>query len=272
MKQRVILLGLLFGILAQTTGVIADPILKPRKYHGPIPRSTFALRVGFLGGADSEEMIDFLDRRIIKPNEAFSEDFGNGLMFDGTYMYKLHPQFAVRANVSASFLRSSGDGFYVPPRRPSDPDTLATVNYTRDFDVDLFILEASAVYFMSDAAVSEFQPYIGGGFSFGVPHAKYKETLVVRDLGGESEPNYAVGQVYDEFDANEWSTEAGVHGVLGALYYFNSTFAISLEGRGQIMQSKFPLTVTNEVGARESVKFDINYSGFTLSVGAVYSF
>ncbi len=216
-------------------------------------------------------MIDFLDDQIKPPNKAFSNDFSNGLIIDGTYTYKLHPQLAVRTNVSAAFLRSDGNGLFVPRRPTSLPDTILTptVSYTRDFDVDIFTLEASALYYLSDASVTEFQPYFGGGFSLGVPHAKFKVKQVVASATDEF---YTQGDVFAESDDDKWSAEAGVHGIIGALYYFNNTFAISLEGRGQILQSKFPIETVNEDGLPESVKFDINYSGFVLSLGAVYAF
>jgi hypothetical protein len=216
-------------------------------------------------------MIDFLDGQITPPNEAFSRDFSNAFTIDGTYTYKLHPQLAVRANLSTSFLRSDGDGLFVPRRPAGLPDSILTpsVSYTRDFDVDLITLEASALYYVSDAAVSEFQPYIGGGFTLGVPHATYKVTQIV---ASESDEYFTQGDVFAEFEEDKWSAEAGVHGILGALYYFNSTFAITLEGRAHILQSKFPVETINEDGVPEKVKFDVDYSGFVLSAGAVYSF
>ncbi len=79
------------------------------------------------------------------------------------------------------------------------------------------------------------------------------------------------GQVYSESENDKWSGEAGVHVVLGALYYFTNRVAFSLEGRGQILQSKFPIPVATNDGV-EDVKFDVHYSGFMLNVGAAYSF
>jgi len=135
------------------------------------------------------------------------------------------------------------------------------VNYDRSFDVDLFVLELSALYFFSDASVQEFQPYMGGGFSIGMPHAKFKEERVSQ-VSGQSFP----------YEADQWSGEAGVHGILGAYYYVTNRFAFSAESRIDILQSKFPLSATNEVGQPEAVKLDVTYSGFVITFGISRSF
>jgi len=69
------LLALTLGAL--TLGVTlasAEPIIKPRKYHGPIPQSMLWLRVGFMGGASNEEMNTYLDGLIQEPFEKTTED------------------------------------------------------------------------------------------------------------------------------------------------------------------------------------------------------
>ncbi len=247
------------------TGVLADPILKPRKYSGPIPPGSITLRVGFLAGPENEEMIDFLDRQITPPQTALSEDFGNGISFDLLYTHKFHPQFALRSGVTATFLRSNGDGTIV--RRDGVPDSLggAVLDYERSFDVDIFVLDASAMYYFSDAAIDEFQSYIGGGFSFGFPHAKFTEDRVdnTRIDGAD------YGQVIER---DEWSTEAGVHSFVGASYYFASTWAFNAEWRYQLMQTKFPLSARNEDGDPEDVRFDVLFTGFTISAGITRAF
>lgn len=251
------------AFLLVATAAAAEPILKPRKYHGPIPPGSVSLRIGFLGGVDNSEMIEFLDRDKQPPFQANSTDFGNGLSVEIMYLYKPHPQFGVRANAGATFLRSEGDGFFVPDQSGL-PDSVAAIqlDYTRTFDVDLFILEASGVYFFTDAAVKDFQPYLGGGFSLGIPHEKFEEIRIDHDTG----------DVYEEIKRSEWSAEAGVHAVLGALYYVNNRFAVSAESRLQLMESKFTLQTENEVGELEDVNFVVSYSGFFLSLGVTWAF
>jgi len=251
-------------LLVQAGAAAAEPIIKPKKYHGPIPQNSFTLRFGFFGGAENAEMIEALDKEITPPEEAFSEDFGNGLSIDGTYTYKIHPQFALRANVGASFLRTTGSGTFVPDTSTL-PDTLdrLQLDYTRDFDVDVFVLEGSALYYFSDAAIQEFQPYFGGGFSVGVPHAKFDEVRVDHDTG----------LVYEEINRDRWSFEPGVHGILGASYYVTNVWAANVEGRVQILQSKFPIDVWDpEAGRFEEVDVIVKYNGFMINFGVSRSF
>jgi opacity protein-like surface antigen len=261
-RQGILLAYATAVALASAAVAAADPILKPRKYYGPVPPQSVTVRVGFLGGAGNVEMIEFLDGSLADPFEATSEDFGNGLTFDVGYMHKVHPQFGIRLNGSASLLRSTGEGLFVNDY-PGRPDSVLApqIDYQRTFDVDLFALELSAVYYFTDAAVKDFQPYIGGGFSLGVPHQKFEEVRTDHDTG---ETNTIA--------SDQWSGEAGVHAVLGAFYYINNRFAVSTEGRLQMMQSRFPLTVANEFGQPEEVNFVVDYSGFTLALGVTWAF
>jgi len=260
---NVLVITMLSAVLVPAHVAHSGPIIKPKKYHGPIPRNAFTIRTGFLGGASNEEMILFLDGPIKPPFEGESTDFSSStVMIDLTYTHKVHPQFAVRANTSVAFLRSSGDGFYVP-RTGTLPDTLLApvVDYVRHFDVDLFVFELSAMYFFEDASVQEFQPYVGGGFSIGFPHAKFLEDRVLRSTS-ESIP----------YESDKWSTLAGVHGLIGAYYYLTNRFALTGEARVHILQSKYPLTTKNEDDLPEEVKLDVDYSGFYLSVGVSRAF
>ncbi len=69
-----------------------------------------------------------------------------------------------------------------------------------------------------------------------------------------------------------WTFEAGVQAFIGALYYVGTRWAVSVEGRGQILQSKFPLEAKNEDGDVEEVKFVTDFSGFILAAGVSYAF
>lgn len=263
MKIQSLVAGL--ALLATVVSVAeAGPILKPRKYYGPIPQSSISVRVGFLGGATNDEMYQFLDGQRFQAEMAVTEDFGNGLAFEAAYMYKPHPQFGVRLNGSVSFLRSSGTGTFTGSAIIL-PDTILPsplVAYNRDFDVTLVAMEASGVYYFTDAAVKEFQPYIGGGFTFGVPFASFKEDRVDAENGA----------VYPGIDTTKRSFEAGVHAVLGAFYYITNRFAVTAEGRYQLLESKYPLLTPNEDGDLEEVTFIVDYSGFYLALGVTRGF
>jgi hypothetical protein len=282
MKHRVTLCAIFFILLSEATA-IAGPIIKPRKYHGPIPRSSLTLRVGFLGGATNEDMLNFFDTRVPQParRETESNDFGNSPVIELTYTYKAHPQFAVRGNLYASRLQSDWQGVFVAD--VPAPDSLIgnwfppTLNNVTDFEVDLFVFELDALYYFTDASVKEFQPYIGGGFSFGVPYQKLQTTQTIRDPDEDDGnpdyvPIYQSGQLYKQIEKDTWSFEAGVNAILGALYYLNNKWAVSAEGRVQLLQSKFPITVLNENNEPEDVDFDIDYTGFILTAGLSYAF
>lgn len=277
-------LGVTAAALLLTASVAsAGPILKPRKYHGPIPRNSLTLGIGFLGGANNEEMYDYFNTRVPEPakDETQSNDFGNAPVVELTYTYKAHPQFAVRANAHAAYLTSDWKGVIIPSVERPDTATpqwqAPSVDSDVEFDVLLFALEATGLYYFTDAAVNEFQPYIGGGFTFGLPYQNYKETDTVRDPDADPgkpdyEPIFTPGQLLRTVDSDQVTFEAGAHAVLGMLYYFQNKWAVSVKGRLQIMQSKFPLTVRNENDEPEEVKFDVDYSGFVVLAGITYAF
>ena len=258
-------------VLLHAPSVSAEPILKPHKYHGPIPQNTFSLRVGVFGGASNEEMIDFLDGRLQAPFTATTEDFGSSLTLEAGYTHKPHPHFGVRFNAALSLLSSEGSGVFVP-QVPNLPDTvlLPELKYHREFKVELITVEASGIYYFADAAVAEFQTYLGGGFSVGFPHETLTETRVDSDTG----------QPYtDEIpglpsEASEWDVSAGVHMVGGLLYYFSPRWGISAEGKVQLMQGRFDQIEVwdEEINQFENVNFVVDYTGFYLSVGVTYGF
>ncbi len=253
---------LVVAALIVSSAAAADPILRPRKYYGPIPPRTISLRIGFLGDASNEEMNGFLDRLHRPPEQSVSDDFGNGLTVEATFMYKPHPKFAYRVQASWARLESPGQGFFVD--RPAGlPDTVPApvYDFERTFRSDLFTIEGSGVFFFSDAAVREFQPYVGAGFSAGIPHETFEENRVDRDTG-------EIVTISD----SEWSVEAGAHAVLGAFFYITNQAAVHVEGRLQVMQSRFPLTTPSSLGPPETVHFVVDYSGFGLSAGLTHAF
>ena len=255
-------IALALGALTLGTASLAsaEAIMKPRKYYGPIPQSMVWLRGGFFGGASNEEMNTYLDGLIQPPFTETSEDFGSAFAIEAGYAHKPHPQFAVRLNASVSFLSSTGNGNEAIDTGDS---LLTVVNYNREFKSDLIVVEASGIYFFSDAAVKEFQTYIGGGFSVGVPYESFSETRV--DAG--------TGATYPTLESSEWGVSAGVHAVLGALYYLTNTFGITAEGRLQLMEGKYDqLQAPNEVDQLENVSFVVDYTGFYLTVGVLWGF
>lgn len=264
-RKAAFLVSLLLPILVlpPTPQTLAKPILKPKKYHGPIPRRAFSLSIGFVGGADNAEMFNFLDNLDPRnPKNAQlraaldTEDFSSGLQLDASYMVKAHPNFAFRFRSGVGFLSSTSRGLITA----TNPDSLGVkplLDFDRSFDVLLFSVEASALYFFQDASVEEFQTYIGGGFSLFLPLANYEESLV------DDTTKQRFGTPTDETD---FSANPGVHAVLGALYHFRPTLAFHMEGRVQIAQSKFTLDLPTTQGIKP-LTFDVDYTGFVLTAG-----
>lgn len=253
MKRRCLTCLICLSILLPPTISNADPILKPRKYHGPIPQRYYGINIGFLGGPSNTQMWDYLERQIDQPLRRFlnTDDFGASFAVDVIYGAKVHPQFGVRLKGGVAFLTSGSDGLVIP----SDVDTL--LNFDRSFDILLSSLEATAMFYFQDASVDEFQSYIGGGFSFYFPYARYKE-----DLKGN--PG---GEAYSSSETTKFSAEPGVHAVLGALYHIRNDIAVQLEARGFLAQSKFEIDALTDSAGIQSLNFDVDYSGFVLVAG-----
>jgi hypothetical protein len=246
------------AILVPPRHSFAEPILKPRKYHGPIPKKFFTLSIGVMGGADNEEMWGYLDRQVDQPLQRYTDtkDFGAGLALDMSYTAKVHPQFALRAKGGLNVLQSSSTGQTIPNVEPDSTGNRPLLSFEREFDVWLFSLEASGMYFFQDASVKEFQTYIGAGFSFFFPYQIYRETLVDIDTG---EP-------YADRKVTEFELAPGVHALLGFLYHIKPTLAFNAEGRIQMAQSKFTLNYDTENGPQD-LSFDVDYTGFILTLG-----
>lgn len=242
------------AVLAPPQGSNAEPILKPRKYYGPIPKRYFTLSIGLVGGAANEEMWDLLDRMVIEPlrKETDTNDFGASLALDGAYTVKVHPQFAVRARTGLVLLRSGSTGKWKVEDEPT------TYGFEREFNVWLLSLDGTALYYFQDASVKSFQTYFGAGLGAYFPYSIYREKMT--DLISQD--------VLPEVETTEWDFQAGVHAILGFLYHTNPTTAFGMEGRVQMAMSKFALDYTNTVGEALTGNFDVDYTGFVLSLTA----
>ena len=260
MKIRQVCGSITALLILSVNPAFSGPILKPHKYHGPIPRSALSLRIGFHSGASNEEMWKSVDASVKPSGQAFTGDFTNALTLECGYIYKLHPQLGFRANGVVSLFRSDSNGYLVPGI-PNLPDSVPqpVYDFTRTFNVELFLFEASGVYYFTDSGVSEFQPFVGAGFTAGIPRATYAEGWIEN------------GDVIKDTSDTEWSLEAGVHGLLGALYYVKNTLAFNVEGRYQIVQSKYPFVLSTNSGP-QNVRFDVDYTGFIMNFGVVWAF
>jgi len=246
-----------------------QPIIAASPYSGPMPQSSISIRIGALTGTTNEEMINYLDPEVQPPFHIDSRDFKTSLAIDATYIHKPHPRFGFRVNGSASFLKYTSNGDFIPQVAEVGIDTLG-LKYDREFKVDLFTLEGSGLYFFTDASVEKFQPYAGAGFSLGFPHQSFKETRT----GAVSGDPYTKEIEGHPSDVSEWDVSPGAHIVVGALYYFASRWGASAEMRGQFMESRFDQlqAFDPETGEYENASFVVQYSGFYFTLGATYGF
>jgi hypothetical protein len=248
-------------LLLYALAASAEPILAPHKYSGPIPQNALSLRIGVLGGATNQEMIDYLDGRVHDPFQVTSQDFKTSLAVDVNYIHKPHPQFGFRLNGSATALKYTSSGDFVPQVQADS--LLPQLKYNREFKVDLFTVEASGIYFFSDASLKEFQPYLGAGFSLGFPYQHFTESRTDTDaIPGRPS------------DVSQWSVAPGAHLVGGLLYYFTDRWGMSAEGRVQLMESRFDKlqAYDPDLAEYQNVSFVVKYTGFYMSLGATYGF
>lgn len=255
----------LAALIALPTAPHADPILKPRKYHGPIPQKAFTLSVGFYGGAENQELWDHLESLLIQPlkKESVTKDFETSLNLDAMFLNKVHPQFAFRLRGSVAFLNSESKGLIVP----SVIDTSIAqplVSFSRSVDVIMSSVSVSGLYYLQDAAVSELQIYMGLGFGFVFPYMKYEQEL----------SDVSTGQPFPSAQQNETQVKAEpeFHVVMGTLYHIKPTFALGAEGRFQIAQSKIDLNLPTLSDGRQDLNFDVDLTGFVLALTASWFF
>jgi len=256
----------LAALVALPTAPNADPILKPKKYHGPIPQKAFVLGVGVYGGAENQDFWAYLESLLLEPlkKEVVTNDFGASLNIDASFLNKVHPQFAFRIRGSVAFLQSDSKGLLVP----SVIDTSIAqplVAFSRSMDVILSDLAVSGLYYFQDAAVSEFQIYTGLGFGFIFPYIEYKQELT----------EISTGEPFPNAQRNEtqpFSAEPEFHVVLGTLYHVKPTLALGAEGRFQIAQSKIEINLPTAADGRQDLNFDVDFTGFVLALTVAWFF
>jgi len=245
----------------------ADPILKPKKYHGPIPKKSFGISIGFLGGPNNEQMYSYLDSQIEQALQRFlvTEDFGASPQIDLYYTVKVHPNFAFRANAGGAYLKSQSSGIALAAEADTS-GSIPLLAFEQEFNVMLLSLNATALYYFQDASVSEFQAYIGAGFTFFFPFAEFKSSSTIAQDDGTG-TIVDTGVPYSSREESDSGPEPGIHGVLGALYHVRNNLALFGEGRYQIGQSKFSLELNTDTGGVQDLNFDVVYNGFVLAIG-----
>jgi hypothetical protein len=223
---------------------------KRKKFFGPISLSTVSFAIGFIDGPSMSLLAEHLDN-FAKERNGYEtwNDWENSPFFRVGYERRVTPNHTIRTSICYSYLEATGQGEYV-----AIGDTLFALTTSREFITHLFQFELGFEYYIVEPAPRTFSPYVGGGFSAVVPLEELKTTSIQAD-----------GTPYDNPGENrsESSLEAGMHVEFGLIYYISNKYSASVEGRYQKAQSKFEIHGGN---------FDIDYSGFSLTLNFNYYF
>jgi opacity protein-like surface antigen len=250
MRRYLIPAILLAAFLAASTTQAAPPIFKEKKYFGPIPYNSISISAGFLDGADFKNLTDHLNEWAVARHGVDNfEDISLGTYGRVSYERQLTPNHFLKLSGAFNYITQSSVGNYVA----SLNDTLnVPLNITRDFKVYLVSLEAGFNYYFVPPEPERFSPYAGAGFAGVIPITRLKTESRTEDGAPFSNPGE---------DVSHNSFQAGLHLEFGMSYFLSNRYAMALEGKYQMAQSKFDIHGGN---------FDLSYTGFILSLNLTY--
>lgn len=256
MKKIIALMTVLVITVLAVNALAAPPLFKQKKYFGPIPFNTFTFAIGFMDGPSAENFTDYLSLWAQQHNGYDSWEYFTTSPFARVgYERQVTPNHFFRTSLSFAYLNTSSVGEYVVSIYDASGDSLRNVqlDIERDLEVYLFQLDAGFSYYFISPEPRNFSPYFGAGLSAVFP--------LVR-LETQSWEN---GTTFDNPGENvsRNSFEAGFHTELGLIYYITNKYSAALEGRYQLAQSDF---------YHHDANFDIEYSGFTLTLNFNYHF
>ncbi|MGD1048785.1 MAG: hypothetical protein ABR899_08565 [Candidatus Krumholzibacteriaceae bacterium] len=248
MKRHLIAALLIVVICACSTAHSAPPIFKEKKYFGPMPFGSLSLSVGFLDGADFSQLTDALNNWAVARH---GYDTFGGLSPAPSarlsYEYQMTPNHVLKLSSTFSYLKQGSEGKYVA----EFPDTNYSLKIDRTLKVYLLTFEAGFSYYFIVPTPESFSPYAGAGFAAVVPLVRLdtESTLAGHPFANPGE------------SVSKNSLEAGLHMEFGMNYYLSNRFAMGMEGKYQMAQSKFDIHGGN---------FDLMYTGFILSLNLMY--
>jgi opacity protein-like surface antigen len=246
--KRVLVTAVLLAALAASAVQAEPPVFKDKKYFGPIAHNGLSFGVGFLDGADFDYLFEHLDAWARARN-----GFDNWELIPispyahARYERQLTPNHYFKSVASLSYISSSSLGQYVA----QFPDTLLLLDIERDFAVYLFAVDVGFSYCFITPAPQRFSPYTGAGFSAVVPMVRL-DTRSFDNGKPFSNPAESISQN---------SFQAGLHFEFGMNYFISNRYALGLEGKYQMSQSKFDIHGGN---------FDLKYAGFMLTLNLTY--
>ena len=250
MKKYVVTAILFAAIIACSAAHSAPPIFKEKKYFGPVPYNSLSFSAGFLDGPDFKYLTEHFNNWA-RDRHGFDNFEEVGLSPYGRLSYErqLTPNHFLKMSSSMSYIKTTSLGNYVAQY----PDTNYSLDVARTFKVYLLTFEAGFSYYFATPAAQTFSPYAGAGFAAVVPMARLDTKSTLAPSG---EPFANAGE-----NISQNSLQAGLHMEFGMTYFMTDRYAMGLEGKYQMMQSKFRIHGGN---------FDLNYAGFVLSLNLIY--
>ncbi len=246
--KRVLVAAVLLASFAASAVQAEPPVFKDKKYFGPIAQNGFSFGVGFLDGADFDYLFEHLDAWANARNGYDNWELLSISPYAHVrYERQLTPNHYFKSVASLSHISSSSIGDYFAPF----PDTTLYLTFERDFAVYLFAVDVGFSYCFIAPAPQRFSPYTGAGFSAVVPMVRL-DTKSFDSGKPFSNPAENVSQN---------SLQAGLHFEFGMNYYLTNRYALGLEGKYQMSQSKFDIHGGN---------FDLKYAGFVLTLNLTY--
>ena len=250
MKRHLIAALLIVVICACSTAHAAPPIFKEKKYFGPMPFGSLSLSVGFLDGVDFTLLTDALNNWAVARHGY--DTFGDLPLAPSarlSYEYQMTPNHVLKVSSTFTYLKQGSVGKYVAEY----PDTNYNLDIARTLKVYLLTFEAGFSYYFVPPAPESFSPYAGAGFAAVVPLVRLDTESSLHSSGA---PFANPGE-----NVSKNSFEAGLHMEFGMNYYLSNRFAMGMEGKYQMAQSKLTVHGGN---------FDLKYTGFILSLNLIY--
>ena len=249
--KRVFAIAVIVASLAASSAQAEPSTFKDKKYFGPMGQNGLSVGVGFLDGCDFDYLFEHLDNWANARNGFDNWEFLSISPYGHVrYERQLTPNHFFKSVASLSRITSSSAGEYVATFPDTTLDNLL-LTFERDFEVYLFAVDIGFSYCFVVPEPQRFSPYTGAGFSAVVPFVSLETQC------------YDNGEPYDNPAENvsETSLQAGLHFEFGMNYYLSNRYALGVEGRYQMSQSKFDVHEGN---------FDLKYAGFVLTLNFTY--
>ncbi len=251
MKNSVVISLTVLSFLISSTVTASPSVYKQKKYFGPISPQNFSLSIGFIDGPNADYVNEHLSWWAEQRQGTYVyEDFTTVAYASAGYERMISPFHFLRATLSFSYMKSEGSGEYFTQEEP-----IQHIYVDRIFKAYYLSLDLGFAYYLVEPEVRTLIPYLAGGFSSVFPILKLESDAYDTSTGDSfSTPD-------EEISQNTY--EAGLHMEFGMKYYITNMYALGLEGRYQMAQSKLKMHNSN---------FDVDFAGLSLAMNFYYHF